>query len=247
MGVSALRIMKFLLFDYHHFHYKRKQWLRKNQASFQEVKEAILHLNMRKSNIHVDTLLEDITYTVFDLETTGFYSKIADEVVSIGAIRINKNKIQFPEQYYEIVSPFKKVPNDVLDLTGLTVDEIEAGERFPIAMKNFLQFSEESVVVAHPSSFDVNFLKEQSKRWNLPPYNPIIVDSYEVAKYLYPDHRNDLDELVSRFAINGNDRHHALNDAHMTASLFEHLIEELNSRGIVTLRDWYEVKENRRG
>ncbi|WP_096188909.1 3'-5' exonuclease [Evansella halocellulosilytica] len=245
MEVSALRIMKYLLFDFYRFEYDKRKWLKENKAFYGEIVKEIQ--KMPQSDIDCTTSLEDMTYTVFDLETTGLYSTLGDEVVSLGAVKINMNDIQFPEQFYEIISPIKRVPKEILMLTGLSREEINhSGQPFPYSFKKFLEFSYETVVVAHPSSFDVNFLKELCKKWELPDYRPQSIDSYEVANFLYPGERNQIDDLIKRFDIDKRERHHALNDAYMTAEVFEKLITKLKERNIHTLEDWLTVRKRRK-
>ncbi|WP_205164910.1 PolC-type DNA polymerase III [Alteribacter salitolerans] len=232
MQVSVLHYLRYIMLDIHLFQSMKRGWIFKNRPLY----NALIHeLNDIEPEGNIDDVaLDDLTYTVFDLETTGFFPRMGDEVISIGAMKVNVNHIRFPEHFYEVVRPFKPVSEDVMKLTGLTNKEIKGGESFLIAFFRFVQFMSNTVLVAYPASFDIVFLKELSKRWGIKTFAPYYIDAYEIANFLYPDEKNNLDRVIKRVGVEERERHHALNDAHMTADLFLHFVEELKKRGITT-------------
>ncbi|WP_273835213.1 3'-5' exonuclease [Guptibacillus sedimenti] len=168
-------------------------------------------------------------FTVFDLETTGFYPAIGDEVISIGAVKVDlvEGRI-LEESFYRIVRPIKKVPRFVRQLTGLSIDEIRAGWTFIEAFEEFLSFSKGTTLVAHPVKFDVYFLQNLIQRWGLPDYLPPYLDSEALAKELFPRSNPQLDSLIRKLNIDRHERHHALNDAKMTAELLLVMFDKLD-------------------
>lgn len=241
MQASVMQILKHLLFDWHRFTYVKNKWLKQNNQGYQTIVQQINQSDY-KPDIG-DRLISEVSFTVFDLETTGFFPKIGDEVISIGAMKINQQHIQFPESFYEVVSSVKMPKTEVKNLTGMTESQIKSGKSFPYAFLQFCEFSKETAVVAHPASFDVDFLREMTRKWGLPIYDPLTVDSYEMANFLYPTKKNSLDELIRYFGIEEKLRHHALNDAHMTAEIFQYLIDELRALDIYTLNEYWQAQQ----
>ncbi|QKS71307.1 3'-5' exoribonuclease [Paenalkalicoccus suaedae] len=222
------------MLDKWRFHLAFSRYKKKHVDAYAAcLKQLELFQSFKKRDAH----LKDITYTVFDLETTGFYPNVGDEILSIGALKMNVNHISFPEQYYELVHVNKPIPKAVQKLTELTNDDCRYAKKFPEVLQSFLEFADNTVLVAHPASFDVVFLKEMCKKWGLPVPPFTYIDSYLVANDLFPDSKNSLDELLERFDINQLERHHALNDALMTADMFTKLIDELVIREINTLEE----------
>ena len=172
--------------------------------------------------------LSSSTFTIFDLETTGFFPSMGDEIISIGAIKVKNFKIQYDEAFYTIIKPIGRIPKGIQDLTGLSEDILNKAEPFPVGMAKFLEYCNESILVAHPATFDIEFLKKTIKLWNLPTFNVEYLDSHLLANERFHGMRNYLDELVVRFGIPKRERHHALNDAIMTAEVFIKLIEHLD-------------------
>ncbi|TMW73372.1 3'-5' exonuclease [Alteribacter natronophilus] len=239
MRVSILHYLRYVMMDTHLFRSMKLHWIRNNRPLYEALIDELKEMKPDESVI--TTSLDDLTYTVFDLETTGFYPRMGDEVISIGAMKVNANHIRFPEHFYEVVRPFKPVPDDVLKLTGLTSAEIRQGEAFLISFFRFVEFASNTVLVAYPASFDVVFLQELTRRWGLKQFTPYYIDAQKVADYLYPNEKNSLDRIISRLGVKNRQRHHALNDAHMTADVFLYLIEELKKRNITTYRQLSDI------
>jgi DNA polymerase III subunit epsilon len=185
--------------------------------------------------------IEDVSFTVFDLETTGFLPTLGDEIVSIGAVKVNCFNEQIEKPFYQIVKPFCRIPNEFYHITGFSKNDINNGVNFLKAFDRFYEYSKNTILVAHPASFDVMFLQKMIKRWGLPLYLPPFLDSYSLAKYLYPNRKLHLDSLISFHNIQLKERHHALNDAMMTSELFFAMMNELNFRKGETVQTVCEV------
>ncbi|MGJ9381627.1 3'-5' exonuclease [Salipaludibacillus sp. CF4.18] len=236
MEISVLKIIKYLIYDRFHFEKSKDQWIENHQETYDVLCEKMNQ--SAETSFPADERLQDLSFTVFDLETTGFFPRAGDEIISIGAVKITVSDLGLSKQFYQIVSPIKKPSNEVKLLIDMTQKQIDRGKAFPESLNDFLSFADQSILVAYPASFDVPFLQELSKRWNMPTGNLPHIDCHKLAQYLYPNEKNTLDHLVKKFGIVQQERHHALNDALMTAEVFQFLIEELIQRGITTLQEY---------
>lgn len=228
-----IQILKYVLFEKHIYDRKIKPYFR--WAGYQRVKH-ILEAYQPDSDL-MDSPLLDTPFTIFDLETTGLMPQIGHEVLSIGAIQVKGLKHCRTERFYQVIRPIQPVSNHTLELTGLTRQSIKNASPFIDGFQKFLEFSKDSILVAHPANFDMGFLQTMLKRWKLPKYQPFVIDSQKIAKWLLPDVNHTLDALLHYFEIEQMIRHHALNDAIMTAELFENLLKELNKKEITTYRE----------
>ncbi|MDQ0230036.1 3'-5' exonuclease [Metabacillus malikii] len=216
-----LQIIKYYLWDQFFFKMHRRKL---NHFELKNVAHSIELFLESQIGVTVDDF-SSTTYTIFDLETTGFFPQIGDEVLSIGAIKVQNYKIQYDEAFYTVLKPFKKVPKSVQQLTGITMETVQNAQLFPVGLQKFLEYSQGTVLVAHPATFDVEFLKTSIKKWKLPNFNPTYIDSHKLANQMYTDKKNYLDHLIKRLGINERERHHALNDAIMTAEIFVQLVQ----------------------
>nr|WP_202406266.1 3'-5' exonuclease [Pontibacillus yanchengensis] len=178
--------------------------------------------------------LSTAPFTIFDLETTGLLPEVGHEIISIGAIRIHGTQhIQY-ERFHQHIYPIRPVPNRTLELTGMSREDLRNGHSFCDAYYNFLKFSKDSILVAYPAAFDMNFLQTMLKRWKLPVKTPHSLDAQSLVKHLYPNKKFQLDNIITELGICKLDRHHALNDATMTAELFQKLLQDCINLGIKT-------------
>lgn len=162
---------------------------------------------------------------------------MGDEVLSIGALYQEAGRSYVNNTFYSLIRTVKDVPPVITALTGLTSKEVELGEDFPIVLRQFLQFSQGTVLVAHPAGFDIPFLQEMCKKWKLPVIEPVVLDSINLAKLLYPGADNSLDRLLQKFHMPVIERHHALNDAVITAEVFQNLLEEADRKEYKVLEE----------
>ncbi|WP_077621627.1 3'-5' exonuclease [Sediminibacillus massiliensis] len=223
-----IQILKYFFFEKPIYHQKIKP--------FFEL-DAYRKLNERLEYFHEDPRIRyqdlgEVSFTIFDLETTGLIPDLGHEVISIGAIQLTGLKYCRKQTFHKIIRPIRPVSKRIKDLTGIDKSEIKNAGLFIEAFDKFLDYSKGSILVAHPAKFDIRFLKTMLKRWKLPDYEPLVVDSQSMAKWLYPGLDYQLDPLIRHFGINKLERHHALNDAIMTAELFELLLERAMQNGI---------------
>ncbi|WP_186578023.1 3'-5' exonuclease [Aquibacillus kalidii] len=230
-----LQILKYFFFEKPIYRYKMQpffQW-----DSYFTLKS---YMDTIAKDQIIDQNLDEITYTVFDLETTGLIPEIGHEIISIGAIQLKGWNQCSTKTFYQTIKPIRPVSKRIHSLTGLSKNEIDRAPPFFEGFHKFLEFSQNSVLVAHPAKFDIRFLQTMLKRWKLPSYEPTVIDSQLLAKWLLPDINSQLDPLINFFGIKHMERHHALNDAKMTAELFISLLQLAKKQGIYS---YLELKE----
>lgn len=217
-----LKVLKYFLWDQHFikYHVNKMVHLPEHKQAVQSVER---FLDSQKG-LHKENL-SSCTFTIFDLETTGFFPDMGDEIISIGAIKVKDFQIQYDEAFYTILRPIHKIPKNIEQLTGLSGELLNKAQSFPVGISKFLDYCQGSVLVAHPATFDIEFIKSVMKQWQLPHFSVDFLDSHILANNLFAGERNYLDHLIERFGISERERHHALNDAVMTAEVFIKLLQ----------------------
>lgn len=164
---------------------------------------------------------------VFDTETTGFKAEEGEKLVEIGAVELI-NHMPTGRTYHQYINPMKEVPEDAFKVHGLSYDFLKDYPVFSAVADEWLEFiGEDSILVAHNASFDINFLNYELKQINRPqlPWSRV-VDTLEIARGLFPGSRVNLDALCRRFNIDNTDRtlHGALLDAELLAKVYLELL-----------------------
>ncbi len=107
-----------------------------------------------------DLRLECASFAVFDLETTGLRPG-ADRILEIGAVRVSE--LALGERFQTLVNPGAPLPPAITALTGISGADVLRAPRTEQAVRRFLAFAGDAVLVAHNARFDVSFL---DRRWS---------------------------------------------------------------------------------
>jgi DNA polymerase III epsilon subunit len=183
----------------------------------------------------LDVPLASLTYTVFDLETTGLNPSEGDEIIEIGAVRVVNQRVRRAETLHQLVAPTRRISASSQEVHGLTPAMLAGQPSLPAVMPGFYGFTEGTVLVAHNAAFDMRFLELSEARTGLRFEHPVL-DTLLLSAVVHPEqgsHR--LDAIAQRFGLPVVDRHHALGDALLTAEVWLRLMPLLHDKGIVTL------------
>lgn len=188
-----------------------------------------------------DMPLESLEVVVFDMETTGFSPYAGDEIISIGAVTAQGGTVREQESFYSLVNPRRHVPPEIESLTGLTNEMVGQAPELIEVLHSFVGYLRQRVLVVHGSGHDKPFLNSALWRTSKINLTHRLVDCMMIAKWLEPGRKSyALDTLLDRYEVSVSRRHHALDDALMTAELWIKLIRSVRERGIPTLGDLYE-------
>lgn len=163
-----------------------------------------------------------INYAVIDLETTGF-SPATDEIIEVAALTVNEGFIE--SQFHSLVSISRSLPKSIVELTGLTDEELsQKGQSLSVVLEGLMDFIGELPIVMHNANFDMSFLKNACQRLSIStPSNPIF-DTLKIAKELIRDAPNyNLQSLLAYFDMEMDDLHRGVNDCIATHRLFDKL------------------------
>ncbi len=172
----------------------------------------------------------DCNFVVFDLETTGLNPK-NDDIIEIGAVKISNRK--FVDSFSTLVHTDKKLSQKIIELTSITDDMLKGQAETDEALKAFMEFAKDSVLVAHNAKFDISFLREKARINGIENYDPSTLDTLELSKALIKDVKNHkLSTLTKKLGINLINHHRAVDDANATGQLFIILLNKLMEREI---------------
>ncbi|WP_374326293.1 exonuclease domain-containing protein [Azonexus sp.] len=194
-------------------------------------------------SIDLDRKLSELTYTVFDTETTGLEPSNGDEIIQIGGVRIVNNRLLKQEIFNQIVDPERPLKPESIPIHGITEDMVRGQPNIDIVLPGFHAFCEETVLIAHNAAFDMRFLQLKEERTGIRFTQPVL-DTLLLSAVVSPNQESHkLDALLERLGISINTRHNALDDALATGEVFLKLLPLLEEQGIVTVRQALEASE----
>ncbi len=161
--------------------------------------------------------LTDATYVVFDVETTGL-SAVYDTIIELAAVKMNKGNVE--GRFDEFIDPGHPLSSTTVNLTGITDEMVRGSKSEKEVLEMFQEFSKDAILVAHNASFDMGFLNISYKRHHMPEALNPVIDTLELARYLYPEFKRfGLGVLTKKFGVSLEQHHRAIFDAEATGHL----------------------------
>lgn len=191
----------------------------------------------------LDRPLRDLVYTVFDTETTGLEPSKGDEIIQIGAVRIVNNKLLTQENLDVLIDPRFPLPPAGIPIHGITDAMVRGQPTIDKVLPVFHAFASDTILVAHNAAFDMRFLQLKEDQTGVRFGQPVL-DTLLLSAVVSPNQESHaLDAIAERLGVEITQRHNALGDAWVTASVFLRLLPLLADQGIVTLRQALEAAE----
>ncbi len=179
--------------------------------------------------------LAELTYTVFDTETTGLAPSEGDEIIQIGATRIVNAKLLRQECLEQLVDPRRALAAASIVIHGIGPEMLRGQPTILEVLPVFHAFALETVLVAHNAAFDMRFLQMKEAASGLRFDQPVL-DTLLLSAWLHPNQESHrLEAIAERLGVAVTGRHTALGDAMVTAEVFLRLVPLLQARGVLTL------------
>ena len=183
--------------------------------------EAYLHHFEKKEKKTLDFL----KFVALDTETTGFDFYV-DRILSIGAVTIVGNAIAVAESLEMYLNQTHFDPNSV-PIHGILQHSTIAKLSEEDALKQFLIYIEDAVLIAHHASFDIKMINAALNRMGLPNLKNKVINTMDLyantrirSNFIDKRAQYSLDDIADAYAINLMDRHTAPGDALIAALIF---------------------------
>lgn len=179
-----------------------------------------------------DRTFADGIFTIFDIETTGL-SPVSCGITEIGAVKYQGGKVV--EIFQTFVNPGMPIPKNITDLTGITDDMVKDAPSQSEAVKAFLDFAGNSILVAHNANFDMGFIRKVATDNKYKLENPYL-DTVSLSRYLNPDlTRHSLDAVAKHYNLGSFNHHRASDDCEMLGRIFGCMVKQMEPDGVTTV------------
>ncbi|WP_342025797.1 exonuclease domain-containing protein [Cytobacillus pseudoceanisediminis] len=186
-------------------------------------------------NIPLSTPLEDLSFIVFDTETTGFHVSATDRIIEIGAVPVKGFQVQEKDLFQTYVNPKRQISREIKELTSISDELVKDAPQALEAILSFFDYveSREAVcLVGHYVGFDALAIKSEFKREKLALKNFLTIDTLDLIGFIAPSYdMRDLERYAMAFGTRIYDRHSAVGDALTTAYLYVELLFQFQQRG----------------
>lgn len=188
--------------------------------------------------------MADLRYAVIDTELTSLDSR-KNRLLSIGAIAMDGMKIRVGDPFYRVVNPGVEVPIESVMVHKLRPDDVDHGVAPAAAMAELREFIAGRVLVGHFFHIDLKALRKELGDQQHELSNPAIctarVHRWMVQNgpvrddFVQEQERTDLETLARAYDLEFREAHHALEDAFLTARLWQKQMVKLQDMGVKDL------------
>ena len=185
--------------------------------------------------------LSETTFAVLDLETSGGSPNSGAGITEIGVVKVRGGKVLGTFQSF--VDPGHSLPPFITQLTGITDEMLFSAPFIDEVLPTLFEFlgsTDETVLVAHNSPFDMSFLKAAALAHELAWPNYLTVDTARLARtVLDRDEVSNckLGTLATFFNAQTSPNHRALDDALATVDVLHGIIERLAGHQVWTFEE----------
>jgi DNA polymerase III subunit epsilon len=189
-------------------------------------------------------LLEDAVYVVVDLETTGLRPG-SSGICEIGAVRLRGFEVE--AEFETLVNPGMPIAAAASAVTGLRDEQLRGAPGPARAVRSFLAFAGDAVLVAHNARFDLAFLDRETERLTGSRIGAPVLDTVRLARTLLAGRVPGFGLAQLAWFLDTAERpcHRALPDARATGELLLALIGLAQERGARTVADLAELSATR--
>ena len=206
-------------------------WFKKKKTNYPDFWLAYLDA----FNTNKKDSVENTRFIAFDTETTGFDRK-KDRILSIGAVSFIGKSIKVNNSF-EIYVKQEIFNAEAVKIHGLMKKGSEEKISELEAIKAFLLYIKDAILIAHHAHFDKTMVNEMLLRHSLGKLKNEFIDTgvlFNKSKHIiYRENLKEhytLDDLCKELNVPKVDRHTASGDALITAIVFLKILSRLDKR-----------------
>ena len=154
-------------------------------------------------------------------------------------------KIELGQQFYRVVNPGVSIPSDSIVVHKLRPADLATALSPAQVLQEFATFSKDAVLVGHFASIDVDILAKELDRSGETVTGPAIctarVQHWIVKHQPYAEDQYrrleeiDLASMAKMYEVAMQEAHHALDDAFVTARVWQKQLHILQRMGVETV------------
>ena len=170
---------------------------------------------------------------ILDIETSGLDYKDNHRIIEIGCVELKQKEVG--SHFHQYINPLKNLTDENIKIHGITNEFLEDKPLFEDVADKFLNFIEDSQIIAHNDNFDVGFLNHELEKISKPQIaKDRVVDTVVIARNRFPGQQVNLDALVKKLKVNSfvdREFHGALKDAKILTDVYLEL-QGINQMGL---------------
>ncbi len=209
-------------------------WAARFQALARTASDSRLHQFYQQGAVSADTPLSQVPFVALDFETTGLNAR-KDDIVSVGLVPFNLQRIRCREARHWIVNPRQPLAEESIVIHRITHSAVSEAPDLMRILEQLLESLAGCMVVVHYRYIEREFLNEALKTRLGEGIEFPVVDTLELEARLHRGRMSGffgrlmgrtpvsirLPDSRTRYNLPYYQPHHALTDALATAELLQ--------------------------
>lgn len=179
--------------------------------------------------------LDDLTFAVVDVETTGLSARLGDRICELAVVLTRGGQVV--DQLQTLVNPGRSISYGASAVNGISDRMVQRAPAFHEIADDLVSRLDGSVLVGHNASFDLSFISAELRGAGYQPPNNPIIDTLALSRRCYSFRSNRLGDVARSLGIHTTGLHRALADATTTWQVLKWFMRDLQSQGIFSLAD----------
>lgn len=188
----------------------------------------------------MSTPLNQVTFTVLDVETTGLAPHFGDRICEIALLRCREGREL--GRFSSLVNPGRPISPGAFAVNGIRDEDLIDAPFFSEIALSVLGFLEDSVIVAHNAPFDLAFLSAEFGICRLPSTTNVVIDTLALARRCYRFPSNSLGSVAHCLGVEVRGQHRAMVDVLTTKKILERFLTDSVETGITMLGQLLEAQ-----
>lgn len=181
-----------------------------------------------------DCPLNQISFAVFDVETTGLNPAYGHRVCEVACLLL-RDGLEIGS-FESLVDPGRPISPGAYHVNHITADMLAGAPTFAQIASPLLALLHNAVLVAHNAPFDLGFLAAELQIARLAPPEGPVVDTLALSRRIYTLASHSLSAVAHALAVPVEPVHRAMSDVLVTRYVLEQILWHLESRwGVTTL------------
>ena len=180
------------------------------------------------------TALDELTFAVIDLETTGLHANRGDAVCEVGLVKVEGWSLT--PIMSELVNPQKRIPPSAGRVHGITDAMVSIAPPIDQILPIMKDHFEGCVLAAYNAPFELGFLGNAFREKNIHTPSLPCLDLFALARAIVISRSGyALRKIAPVLGIEDKQDHRALGDALIAGKVLQALAEILRFQGVENL------------
>ncbi|GGB46842.1 hypothetical protein F3157_12915 [Virgibacillus dakarensis] len=143
---------------------------------------------------------------------------------AVGIVVANEHEII--DEYYTLINPLMEFSSFNIAIHGITPSDIASAPTFAELWPTLHKYLADNLVIAHNASFDMSVIRNTLDYFHLAYPELDYLCTANISRRVWPDLSNHKLNTVAAHHGIAFDHHHALEDARVAATVFQHAVNQ---------------------